>query len=186
MEKNNVSTDDFANPKLSKNDESVNNLSVNNMNNDQTNLTDSIECESKVSEDNDASEEALPDRIITILKSKGSIPNSPRSIFPIISAKSLNLEVNLLLDPCNEITLVSKDLVKAVNAKVEIGPKIQIEGINLAKGCSWLVTSIHVTIFVKLKEHKTNFCLKAICSILCSLENLFALDSNSISTCQIA
>ena len=33
MEKNNVSTDDFANPKLSKNDETVNNLNVNNMNN---------------------------------------------------------------------------------------------------------------------------------------------------------
>lgn len=43
MEKNNVSTDDFANPKLSKNDESVNNLSVNNMNNNQINLTDSME-----------------------------------------------------------------------------------------------------------------------------------------------
>ena len=66
MEKNNVSTDDFANPKLSKNDETVNNLSVNNMNNNQINLTDSMECESKVSEDNDASEEALPDRIITV------------------------------------------------------------------------------------------------------------------------
>ena len=85
-------------------------------------------------EGNDVSDTALPDRIITILKSKGSTSNSPRSIFPIISAKSLNIEVNLLLDPCNEITLVSKDLVKAINATVEIGPKIQIEGVNLANG----------------------------------------------------
>ena len=134
MEKNNESTDDFANPKLNENDEPVHNLSVKNMNNNQVNLTDSVECASKLIEDNDASEEALPDRIITILKSKGSMPNSPQSIFPILSAKSLNLEVNLLLDPCNEVTLVSKDLVKAVNAKVEIGPKIQIEGVNLANG----------------------------------------------------
>ena len=121
MEKNIESTDDFANPKLNENDEPVHNLSVKNMNNNQVNLTDSVQCASKLIEDNDASEEALPDRIITILKSKGSTSNSPRSIFPIISAKSLNLEVNLLLDPCNEITLVSKDLVKAINATVEIG-----------------------------------------------------------------
>ena len=85
-------------------------------------------------EGNDASDTALPDRIITILKSKGSMSNPPCSIFPIISAKSLNLAVNLLLDPCNEVTLVSKDLVNAISATVEIGPKIQIEGVNLAGG----------------------------------------------------
>ena len=46
----------------------------------------------------------------------------------------MNLEVNLLLDPCNEVTLVSKDLVKSINATIEIGPKIQIEGVNWANG----------------------------------------------------
>ena len=74
------------------------------------------------------------DRFATVLKASSSGLQAPFSVFPIISATSLGLSVNLLIDPCNEVTLVSKDLVEAIGANEEHGPKVQIEGVNSLEG----------------------------------------------------
>ena len=73
-------------------------------------------------------------RFATVLKASSSGLQAPFSVFPIISATSSGLSVNLLIDPCNEVTLVSKDLVEAIGANEERGPRVQIEGVNSLEG----------------------------------------------------